>query len=138
MTNQEIDFVVDGLVDVVGSRNVYDVIDHLNIKLIKNSTSETLFLRFNGKEYIFLSKDIPEEMIEFSLAHEIGHAILHDVEMWYLSKLGISKSKHELEADYFAFKLLNKEIDLSYNYTAKQYAKELCVSEKVVKYVVGE
>lgn len=77
-------------------------------------------------------------MIEFALAHEIGHAVLHDFEMWIISKLNISKSKYELEADYFAFKLLNKEIDLSYNYTAEQYAKDLCVSEKVIKYVVGE
>ena len=30
------------------------------------------------------------------------------------------KHKYELEANYFTFKLLNKEIDLSYNYTSEQ------------------
>lgn len=138
MTKQEIDFIVAGLVETVGSRNVHDIIDHLNIKVICDAPIDTLFIRYNEKEYIFLSKDTPTEMFEFSLAHEIGHAVLHDVEMWVLSKLDSSKHKYELEADYFAFKLLNKEIDLSYNYTAEQYAKDLCVSEKVIKYVVGE
>lgn len=138
MTKEEIEFIVDGLVETVGSRNVYDIIDHLNIEIIHNSPQETLFIRTLDKEYIFLSEDIPSEMIEFALAHEIGHAVLHDVEMWIISKLNISKSKYELEADYFVFKLLNKEIDQSYGYISKQYAQELCVSEKVVKYVVGE
>ncbi|WP_282926926.1 ImmA/IrrE family metallo-endopeptidase [Helcococcus kunzii] len=138
MTKQEIEEIVDGLVEVVGSRNVYDVIDHLNIEVIVTSKMKTMFVRIEGKEYIFLSENEPPELIDFALAHEIGHAVLHDIEMWYFSKLGISKSKYELEADYFAFKLLNKEIDQSYGYTSKQYAQDLCVSEKVVKYIVGE
>ncbi|EHR33478.1 ImmA/IrrE family metallo-endopeptidase [Helcococcus kunzii] len=136
MTKQEIDDIVNGLVEVVGSRNVYDIIDHLSIKVIVNSKMNTMFVRLKGKEYIFLSENEPPELIEFALAHEIGHAILHDIEMIYFSRLCISKSKYEKEADYFAFKLLNKSIDRTLNYTIEEYAKDLCVSEGVIRYII--
>lgn len=37
----------------------------------------------NDKKYIILDKNIPEEIKEFVLAHEVGHSILHDGEIYY-------------------------------------------------------
>ncbi|MFM1581496.1 ImmA/IrrE family metallo-endopeptidase [Helcococcus bovis] len=137
MKKQEIKDIVAGLVEECGSRNIYDILDYLNIKVIVTAIEDTIFVRIRGEEIILLSDTEPEELIPFALAHEVGHAVLHDVEMWYFEKLGISKKCYEDEADYFAFKLLDKKIDKTLNYTIEEYAKELCVSENTIKYVVG-
>lgn len=43
--------------------------------------------------------------------------------------------KQENEANYFAFKILGKEIDPSYDYAISQYAKLLNVNEDTIEYI---
>lgn len=138
MTNQEIDYIVEGLIESVGSSNPKDIISALDIKLITRDGITTEYINKNGKQIIYLNSSIDEGIKPFVLAHEIGHAILHDEETIQYSPFDIVKTRTEIEADYFALKLLGKSIDPLYNFTAEQYAMELGVSEEVVEYVVGK
>lgn len=136
LTKQKIDFIVEGLIESVGSHKLKDILDSLGIKLIQRNGITTEYLNKNGKQIIYLDSSIHEEIKHFVLAHEIGHAILHDEEIIQYSPFDIVRSRIEREADYFAFKLLGKAIDPIYEFTAEQYAMELGVSEEVVEYVV--
>lgn len=136
MNKKEIDFIVEGLIESVGSHNLKDIIYSLDIKLIQKDGITTEYIKKNSKQIIYLDSALPEEIKPFVLAHEIGHAVLHDEEIIQYSPFDIIRSKIEREADYFAFKLLGKSIDPIYDYTAEQYAMELGVSEEVVEYVV--
>lgn len=137
MTKQEIDYIVEGLIESVGSSNLKDIINSLDIKLIsKNGITTQYVRRKNGKQIIYLNSSLPEEIKPFVLSHEIGHAVLHDEEIIQYSPFDIVRTRTEREADYFAFKLLGKSIDPVYEFTAEQYAMELGVNEEVIEYVV--
>lgn len=138
MTKQEIDFIVEGLIESVGSHNLKDIINNLGIKLITKNAITTEYINKNGKQIIYLDASVNEDIKPFILAHEIGHAVLHDDEIIQYSPFDIVRTKTEREADYFAFKLLGKSIDPTYNYTAEQYAMELGVNEDVINYVVDK
>ncbi len=137
MTKQDIDLIVQGLVEVVGSKNLKDILEYLDIKLITHSNT-TEYVNHNGKQIIYISDNIPEQLYDFILAHEIGHAVLHDREIIQYSKLTTHKTQTEKEADYFAFKLLGKQIDPIYQYTAQQYAKLLQVNEDIIQYIIQD
>lgn len=76
-------------------------------------------------------------MRSFVIAHEIGHAVLHDIEIRHY---GISKrgDKEEEEADYFALRLLDPDWDITEveGYSSDEVATMLGVSERSVKYLV--
>lgn len=137
MTKQDIDLIVQGLVEVVGTTNLKDILEYLEIKLITHSNT-TEYVNHNGKQIIYISDNIPELLYDFILAHEIGHAVLHDHEIIQYSKLTTHKTQTEKEADYFAFKLLGKQIDPIYQYTSQQYAKLLQVNEDIIQYIIQD
>jgi Zn-dependent peptidase ImmA (M78 family) len=135
MTKKEIDKIVSDLIQEVGSDDIYDIISFLDIK-IKKYGSKTFYYKVHDNKHIVLDEDVPDELEAFVLAHEVGHSILHDEEIYYYSSLIVPKTRIEREADYFAFKLLGKEIDLSYDFTTEQYAKMLGVNEEIIKYIL--
>lgn len=137
MTKQDIDLIVQGLIEVVGTTKLKDIIDYLEIKLITHSDT-TEYVNHNGKQIIYISDNTPEQLYDFILAHEIGHAVLHDREIIQYSKLTTHKTQTEKEADYFAFKLRGKQIDPIYEYTSEQYAKLLQVNEDIIQYIIQD
>ena len=138
MTKQEIDYIVEGLIDSVGSSNLMDIINGLDIKLITKDGITTRYVKRKGLQLIYLDSGLNEEIKPFVLAHEIGHAILHDEEISQYSPFDILRTRTEREADYFAFKLLGKSIDPIYEFTAEQYAMELGVNEEIIQYIVNK
>lgn len=144
MRKEEIDNIVVGLVESASSRNLGDILSELNISLYRIDASRPLlrggyacYIESPKRDTIYLSRDCPDEMRSFVIAHEIGHAVLHDVEIRHY---GISKrgDKEEEEADYFALRLLDPEWDPSEveGYGSDQVATMLGVSERSVKYLV--
>lgn len=75
--------VVDGLVETYESDNVYELIDFLDINVVKKKMSgdkKGRFLRNDfGDEFIFISDDLTESEERIVLSHELGHLILHVV-----------------------------------------------------------
>lgn len=144
MRKEEIDNIVVGLVESASSRNLGDILSELNISLYRIDASRPLlrgghacYIESPKRDTIYLSRDCPEEMRSFVIAHEIGHAVLHDVEIRHY---GISKrgDKEEEEADYFALRLLDPEWDPSEveGYSSDEVATMLGVSERCTKYLV--
>lgn len=93
------------------------------------------YFKLNEKEHIYLSKACPKEQEAFVLAHELGHAILHDVEMAHCGYLYKSR-KLEEEADYFAIKLLEDNYELCEGYTASDYVSLYGIREKAADYML--
>jgi len=95
-----------------------------------------------NKPIIYLNEDTPPERQTFTLAHELGHFLLHEHDK---SKLRIDKfnyqaktkeAKEETEANYFAASLLMpkdkfREV-LNWTYESKEVAKYFGVSEAAV------
>jgi len=131
---KEINDIIKELIEKTGSTDIYDIISSFSIN-IKKHPGKTFYCQINGKKYIYLDENLSEDITPFVLAHELGHAVLHKEEIYHYSPLSITKTATEREADYFAFKLLDKEIDPSYEYTISQYAKMLNVNEEVIKYI---
>lgn len=135
MDRKVIDKKIQNLIKKAGSDDLEDIISYLGIKVI-NHASKSFYCQIAGKKYIYLEKEAPEELQPFILAHELGHAILHQEEISHYSPLSITKTATEREADYFAFKILGLEIDPTYDYTVSQYATMLKVKEETIKYII--
>lgn len=131
---KEINDIIKEIIENTGSTDIYDIISSLSIN-IKKHPGKTFYCQINGKKYIYLDENLSEDITPFVLAHELGHAVLHKEEIYHYSPLSITKTATEREADYFAFKILGKEIDPSYEYTITQYANMLNVNEEVIKYI---
>lgn len=134
--DKEIDNIIQNLIIESGSTDIYDIISSQDIT-IRRQAGKTFYCQVKGKKYIYLDTNLDEDIIPFVLAHELGHAVLHTEEIYHYSPLSITKTAIEREADYFAFRLLGKEIDPCYEYTITQYANLLKVSEEVIKYITN-
>ncbi|MFL8969347.1 ImmA/IrrE family metallo-endopeptidase [Helcococcus kunzii] len=136
-----IDEIITGLIETVGSRNVYDILSYLNIyKLavepdnILLQGNSAVYNRVGAFECIYYRNDIPN--IEYVLAHEIGHAILHveEQEMFYNPLL--NKGKLEREANYFATKLLYSDLQIEDGIeTYEQLSNMLGIEQENLKYL---
>ena len=131
---KEINDIIKEVIEKTGSTDIYDIISSLSIN-VKKHPGKTFYCQINGKKYIYLDENLSEDITPFVLAHELGHAVLHKEEIYHYSPLSITKTATEREADYFAFKILGKEIDPAYEYTISQYAQMLTVTEETIKYI---
>lgn len=95
MNKEDIKYIVNGIFEKANSKNLQDILDELDIKImyteegLKNGYA--LYLRGANRETIFLDPSCPEELKDFVIAHEIGHAVLHDDTMMSFSSLGGKK-----------------------------------------------
>ncbi|WP_311537794.1 ImmA/IrrE family metallo-endopeptidase [uncultured Anaerococcus sp.] len=136
MSKKEIDDTIKNLINNAGSSDLYDIISYLDIT-IKPYQGKSFYCQLNDRKYIYLDKNLVENIKPFVLAHELGHAVLHKEEIYHYSPLSINKTSTEREADYFAFKILGKSIDPTLDYTISQYANLLAVSEDTIKYIMN-
>ena len=103
---------VNGLIDKYQTRNVYKLIDYLNIDLEIKELPHNLKGQFQrdlvGNEKIYLSNRLNEHEKIIVLAHELGHAVLHTrLNLSYYTKYSYaSKNKFEQQANKFAAELL--------------------------------
>lgn len=136
MSKKEIDDTIKNLIKNAGSSDLYDIISYLDIN-IKLYQGKSFYCQLNDRKYIYLDKNLVENIKPFVLAHELGHAVLHKEEIYHYSPLSINKTSTEREADYFAFRILGKSIDSTLDYTISQYANLLAVSEDTIKYIMN-
>ena len=138
-----IDEILTGMVESVGSNNVYEILDHLNIyhfqvdqdsELLQGN--QAIYNRIGDFECIYYSDDITNK--EYVLAHELGHAILHIEESQMFYNPLLNKGKLEKEANYFAVKLLYSNLEIEDGIeTYKQLADYLGIKEDNIKYFIG-
>lgn len=139
-----IDEYVTGLIEYCNSKDIYEIYNTLNIEILKidkdNPTlqgNEALYIRnYFGIEVVLIRNDLPYQYEKFVLAHELGHALLH-VEMAqaaFNSKL-LNKGKLERQADYFALKLLDINLDeIDYEgFTIEQIAASENIPRRIIE-----
>ena len=132
--------VVTGLIEVYGTRDVYELLNELGIILIKKKLAgnkKGRFLRdmFND-EYIYVSDNLPEYEEKMIIAHELGHLILHTdlATSYYTENQLLAKDKLEVQANKFAAELLIPDgVEIYEDETVQQLACCLEVSEELVK-----
>ncbi len=136
-----IDEYVSGIIEYCNSNDIFDIYSTFNIDIVKIDKNdlilkgnEALYIRnYFNTEVVFIRDDLPYQYEKFILAHELGHALLHtEVYTAAFNKNLINNGKLEKQANYFALKLLNIELDsINYEgYTMAQIAKTLYISEE--------
>lgn len=132
--------IVEGMIEVYETRDVYELISRLEIFLIKKQLPKNKKGRFLrnifGDEFIFISNDLTYEEEKIVIGHELGHLILHThlSTSYYTSNHLQSKSKLEVQANKFAAELLiPDDIEIYESTTIKQLACCLEVSEELVR-----
>jgi len=136
-----IDECIVEIIERSNSNDIFDIYSTFNINIIKANKdnlilkgNEALYIRnYFDTEVVFIRDDLHFQYEKFILAHELGHALLHtDIYVATFNKDLLNKSKLERQANYFALKLLNIELDSTEyeGYTIEQIAKALCISEE--------
>lgn len=136
-----IDECIAEIIKRSNSNDILDIYSTFNINIIKANKNnlilkgnEALYIRnYFDTEVVFIRDDLQYQYEKFILAHELGHALLHtEIYVAAFNKDLLNKSKLERQANYFALKLLNIELDSTEyeGYTIEQIAQALCVSQK--------
>lgn len=139
-----IDNIIIGLKETYGTNNIYDLYDILRIQIIKlkpanillNGNEAFYYRDYFDNEIVFIRNDLNLVYERFVLAHELGHALLHThIYEAAFNKSLINTGKLEKQANYFAFNLLNIELDpVEYEgFTLDQITSTLCLPDKVLK-----
>lgn len=132
--------IVIGLIEVYETRDVCELLDLLEITLIKkkliNDEKGRFFRDIFKNEFIFISDEISIEEEKIIIAHELGHLILHTdlTTSYYTENHLLNKDQIEVQANKFAAELLiPDDIEINVGTTIKQLACCLKVSEELVK-----
>lgn len=136
--------IVNGLIEMYETRDVYKLIDKLEIILIRKNLPGNKKGRFFrdmfGNEFIFISDDLCIEEEKIVIAHELGHLILHtDLSTSYYSSNNLlNKDKLEVQANKFAAELLiPDDVEIIEGMTTKELACYLEISEELVNLKYG-
>lgn len=141
-----IDNIVLGLIEEYGTRDVYEICDALEIEIREVEPSNILlrgheafyYRDFNNNEVIFIVNNLENRIKNFILKHELGHALCN-TEILFAGFTHINIGKIERQADYFATKLSNLELDdvTMHQMTIEQIASCLEVPERAIRQLVN-
>lgn len=115
-----IDNIIIGLLDIYKTNNIYEIYDLLKISIIELNANnillqnnEALYNRnYFNNEVVFLKNNLSVNYKKFILAHELGHALIHTSLLNAAFNINlINIGKLEKQANYFALKFLNINID---------------------------
>lgn len=136
-----------GLMDTYHTNDPYELCDLLNIKIIKVDYNNimlqgdpSLYIRdYFGKEVIFIRNGLIKKHELFYLRHELGHAVLHINITNSLNKHLINIPKLEKQADYFALKLSQLELDEieMHKMTIEQIASCVQIPSRALKQLIN-
>ena len=117
--------------------NMRCVIDHLGFTIeemeFKQKTAESqIMIDEFGNTTIFVLPNLDEYHLEFLLAHELGHYVLHyDTNISFNYYYRIYKTKIEREANDFACRLLLSGVDINNTYDLEFINKEKGIPDKI-------
>jgi Zn-dependent peptidase ImmA (M78 family) len=140
--------IVFGLIETYGTNNIYELLDLLNIDIVKLDNrnallqnNEAFYYRdYFGKEIIFIINNLSINYEKFVLSHELAHAVLHTtLTVAAFNNDLINKGKLERQANYFALKLNSISFDEIYfrEMTLEQIASCLELPYEPLKQLVN-
>lgn len=136
-----IDDYITGLFDLYSTKDISELYHCLEIQIVK-LPKDNLLLQGNesvyqrdyfDREIVYIRNDLDFKYEKFILAHELGHAILHtEIYSAAFNKQLLNKGKFEKQANYFAFKLLDIEINSTdfEGFTLEQVCSYLHINNK--------
>ena len=114
MSKKRIDRLVNGLLEFYGCNpNTLHILRDMGIDVVYVDKSSPRLSGNNSRvilslNAIFIRNDLNDFLKAFYLKHELGHILLHtDEKNILLPKTG----RREIEANYFAYKLSNVQLD---------------------------
>lgn len=128
------------LVKKFDTRNPFEIADRLKIEYIIGSMGSYsgCYLYLKKHRCIFLSDELPAHELNFVMAHELGHAILHRTENCYFirNKTFLSTERIEREANTFAAELLIPDSLILENpgFTKSQLARLTGYNEMIMNF----
>ncbi|WP_295272364.1 ImmA/IrrE family metallo-endopeptidase [Veillonella sp.] len=106
----DIKLVVNKLIKKYGTNDPSQLAAELGITIIYKFLGESLgfCLSYKRQKIIVINENCPDELLNFTIAHELGHAILHKrINTPFLKKHTlVSIDKIERQANTFAVELL--------------------------------
>lgn len=123
---------VRNLVRKYSTRNPYKIAKELKIQICEKYMSadmpKGLFKKILGKKFIVinLTRITNKQDKEFTIAHELGHAIFHssDSAFFLHDHTFYQRGRFEIEANKFAAELLIDEKDID-----KCYLENICINQ---------
>lgn len=111
-----IEDIVDGILEVYGTNNPYQLCRYLGIKiervhyanLMLAGKDSIYYQNYFNNEFIFIRDDLYGYDEEFILRHELGHAILHNE---IINSPFTNIGKLDMQANYFALALTGIRFD---------------------------
>jgi Zn-dependent peptidase ImmA (M78 family) len=108
--------MVNNLVNKYKTRDVYELCDYLNIKIMYEDLGNIkgFYQSCLDSQIVHINIDLDDREKRIVAAHELGHVILHkELNILFLeSNTYFVKNKYEKEANKFAIELLLKDDDL--------------------------
>lgn len=122
--------VVNKIIKKYGTNNPFTLAAELGITIIYQRLGETLgfCLTYKRQKIIVINENCPCELLNFTVAHELGHAILHKrINTPFLKKHTlVSIDKIERQANTFAVELLLPDSLLQENIDIYFYSLAKC------------
>ncbi len=133
--------IVTSYMRKLGTSNPFEIAEALHIEFAFGDlgTREGCYMYLKRHKCIFLNENLDEHEMNFVMAHELGHAILHPRENCYFirNKTLMLDSKIEIEANKFAIELLLQDDDLTnwieLGYTKEQVSRLTGYHEKLIE-----
>jgi Zn-dependent peptidase ImmA (M78 family) len=132
--------IVQGLIEIYETRDVYELVELLNIRLIKRNLPKGVkgkfFRDLFDNEFIFISNNLCRQEEIQVIAHELGHVILHTklTASYYTENHLMNKDQIEYQANKFAAELLiPDDVEIFEGMTTREIACSLEVSEKLLQ-----
>ena len=122
-----------------GTRNPFEIINHLNIIVIRYPLKEIrgFYQYFRRNNIIYINENLTYQEQLFVCAHELGHMLLHKQSnaLFMNTKTQFITSKFEIEANKFAVELLIDDDTLEEykEFTTEQLSRLLGYDRKLIE-----
>lgn len=101
--------IVLDLVERFGTRDPYIIAENLGMYIQEGPLGQIFgcHLDIAGRKFIYVNSDTPHNIKEIVMAHELGHAVMHQEGYYFFTwGDGFYRNKAEIEAHTFAAELL--------------------------------
>lgn len=121
------------------TRNPFEMVQGMNVILIQEPLVgiKGFYQYYKRNNLIYIDPNLPEIGQVETLAHEIGHMVLHKGinRIFMESYTGLNTSKYEIEADTFAAELLiSDDVILEFQrYTIEQISRYLGYAKRLIQ-----